>query len=469
MLRRALIITLLLATLPFMGLRCTLFPDPAQEATAQPVTLNYWRTFDDEDTMEGIIADYRRLHPNVTINYRKYRIEEYEKMLIDALAEDRGPDLFSIHNTWVPKYQSKISPMPDVMQVGYVVERGTIKKELVPEIRTINGYTRRTIEDTFVPAVANDVLLPSEDGKERVHALPLSVDTLALYYNRDLFNNAGIAFPPANWDDFEAAVKELKVIQNDTEVVNAAAAIGTATNIQRSGDIVSAIMQQNGTQMSSNGGATFERIPQGLSSRTVPPASDALRFYTNFGSPRKDFYTWNEEQPDSVEAFAQGRAAMMFGYAYHMQNLAAQAPALRYSVVPFPQIKTSGKARAVTSANYWVETVSKKSKNADMAWDFLMFATSQEEAKKYLTKTNKPTALRSLIAEQSASDTMRPFASQLLYATSWYRGRDPEGAEKAFETMILESLEAKTGSSDEEIYKIGEAIRRAVQKINEGW
>ncbi len=469
MLRRTLIIGLLLATLPFMGLRCTLFPDPAAQATAQPVTLNYWRTFDDEDTMQDIITDYRRIHPNVTINYRKYRIEEYEKTLIDAFAEDRGPDIFSVQNTWIPKYQSKISPMPDVMNVGYVVEKGTIKKELVPEIRTINGYTRRTIEDTFVPVVANDVLLPSSDGKERVHALPLSVDTLALYYNRDLFNNAGIAFPPANWDEFEADVKELKVVQNDTDIINAAAAIGTATNIQRSGDIVSAIMQQNGTQMSSNGGASFEKIPPGLSTRNVPPAADALRFYTNFGSPKKDFYTWNEDQPDSVEAFAQGRAAMMFGYAYHMQNLAAQAPALRYSVVPFPQIKTTGKGTAVTSANYWAETVSKKSKNADMAWDFLMFASSQNEAKKYLAKTNKPTALRSLIAEQSTSDVMRPFASQLLYATSWYRGRDPQGAEKSFQDMILESLDAKSGSADEEIYKIEEAIRRASQKINEGW
>ena len=111
------------------GFGCKLVDKKTQEAM-KPVTLNYWRVWDGPDAFDGIIANYKQLHPNVNINYRKLRYDEYEKELLDALAEDRGPDIFSIHNTWIKRYENKIVPMPTSITMAYPVTKGTIKKEV---------------------------------------------------------------------------------------------------------------------------------------------------------------------------------------------------------------------------------------------------------------------------------------------------------------------------------------------------
>lgn len=61
-----------------------------------PVTLEYWRMDDPSEALSTAIAAYTKLHPNVTINVRSFRADEYETALLEAIAEDRGPDMFSI-------------------------------------------------------------------------------------------------------------------------------------------------------------------------------------------------------------------------------------------------------------------------------------------------------------------------------------------------------------------------------------
>ena len=43
----------------------------------------------------------------------------------------------------------------------------------------------------------------------------LYIDTIGLYYNKALFNNAGIVNPPKTWDEFNSDVKQLtqKIVQ----------------------------------------------------------------------------------------------------------------------------------------------------------------------------------------------------------------------------------------------------------------
>ena len=189
------IISILFVFLLTSGFGCKGADKKTQEAM-KPITLTYWRVFDDSDAFEEIIAKYKALHPFITIQYRKLRYEEYEQELLNALAEDRGPDIFSIHNTWVRKYESKLAPMPETITMAYPVVKGTIKKEVVPELRTVRSLTLREIRDNFVDVVAGDVIL----GDGKVYGLPLSVDTLVMFYNKDLFNNAGISQVPAYWN-----------------------------------------------------------------------------------------------------------------------------------------------------------------------------------------------------------------------------------------------------------------------------
>ena len=87
------------------------------------------------------------------------------------------------------------------------------------------------------------------------------------------------------------------------------------------------------------------------------------------------------------------------------------------------------------------------------------FAASAGNAKSLLERAQKPTALRSLIAEQRQDDTLINFADEVLTAQSWYRGQKPAQADEAIRAMIDQ---VARGEKTPE-----EAIDLAVQKVNE--
>src|SRR3989344_4286697 len=73
------------------GLRCK-FLTPSQQQLLEPVELTWWGIADEPANFNEVIADYRAINPNINITYRKLRYEEFENELLEALAEDRGPD-----------------------------------------------------------------------------------------------------------------------------------------------------------------------------------------------------------------------------------------------------------------------------------------------------------------------------------------------------------------------------------------
>ncbi len=442
MLRIRLASVLLLAALVVSGAGCFSSSLQAPPASSKPLTLTYWRVLDDGDAFDEIINGYRALHPNVTINYRKLRLEEYERELLDALAEDRGPDILSLHNTWLRAYQSKLSPAPSTVKMSFREVQGIQKNQVWVE-KTLPIMTPAQVRDQFVDQVGRDVVTKgqSEDPKkglvDRLWGLPLALDTMVLYYNKDVLNSAGIPTAATTWAEFQDHVKRLTAYDAQGKLVKPAAGIGTSKNVERSFDLLSLLMMQNGTTMSdANGLPAFNRTPEGLD-REIPPGAEALVFYSDFANPSKEVFTWDDTQPNSYDAFVSGKTAYFFGYSYHLARIRAQAPKLNFGMTAIPQIDPSAK---VNYANYWVETVSKKSKNQDAAWDFLQFAAKADQAKSYLAKTGKPTALRSLINTQLSDPDIGIFASQVLTAKSWYSGTNMQATEAAFDEMIDAAL-----------------------------
>jgi ABC-type glycerol-3-phosphate transport system substrate-binding protein len=434
-------IVIIATTFTMSGCR---FVDKKTREAMQPVTLTYWRVFDDGDAFAQIVNDYRALHPHISIEYKKLRFEEYEQELLDAFAEDRGPDMFSVHNTWMPKYKSKLEPLPPTTTLPYNVTTGTIKKETFTELRTTPSLTINDIDQTFVPVVLDDVVMLSdpnletnEGPREHIYGIPLSVDTMVMYYNRDLFNLAGVVQPPQTWEEFQDTVKAITRVDQENTILQSAAGYGLADNVERYFDLLSLLMMQNGTVMIDDSGrVAIDSIPANIPVE-VPPALQALRFYTDFASPIKEVYTWNEEYESNLQAFIDGESAIFFGYAYHLPTIKAQAPQLELGISSMPQIVADDKpVNDVNYANYWVEVVSEKTQHTDEAWDFLQYIAQAENAQKYTSFTNKPTAHRSLINSQLDDLELGVFASQLLTSKSWYKGYDIRAAERVVADMI---------------------------------
>ncbi len=456
--KRFLPLLLLTVFLVTSGLGCRTQGKKEVEAT-RPVELTWWRVFDDADSVSDIINKYHAVHPNISITYRKLRPEEYEHELLNALAEDRGPDILTVHNTAMMQYQPKLLPLPAEIEMAYLVTKGTIKKDTVIEIHKDKTLRNDQLKTQFVDAVAKDVILPAtgDNGATtlRIFGLPLALDTMALYVNRDLLNAAGIPEPAKTWDELLAHVKKLTKVDAQGKIIQAGATIGAAGNVERGTDILSLLMMQNGAVMMQNGAVAFGSIPSGFS-RDVAPGIEALRFYTDFGNPVKEAYTWNETLPPSFDAFANGTVAYFFGYAYHKPQIKLRAPKLNLEIVKVPQIDPT---HEVNFANYWIEAVSEKTKHPNEAWDFVQFATRAPNVKSYLTASGKPTALRALVNDQIENADLTVFASEILTAQSWYQGKDPDAAETALKELIT----AVRGGT----IPLDEAVRIAVGKVQQ--
>ncbi len=450
--------------LSLVGQGCTQGPDPAAVAASKPTTLKIWGVVDDENAYSAILADYHRLHPYVSIEYRRFRLEEYEDQLLNAFAEDRGPDIFLIHNTWVGKYLPKILPMPLSTKTAVQTVTGTLQKQTIYQLNEEPTVSLRQFKIDHPDVVAQDFIRTvnvsndpeKPDFQPRVVAVPPSVDTLAMYGNKDLLNAAGVATVPETWDAFQAAVKKLVKQDAAGNIIQAGAALGTGKNIERAPDILSVLMMQNGQEMTLDDGTpAFQSIPHALQGqRDQPPSWQALSFYTDFANPAKDVYTWNDLQPNSLDAFIQGKVAFFFGYSYDLPAIQAGAPKLNLAIAKLPQIEGNPVANF---ANYWGWTVSKKTKSPDVAWSFLNFLRTPEELKKYLDVAKRPSSLRSQLSTQLEDESVGVFASQVLTAKSWYRGNDPKTVDAAFIDMIETALTTP-------IEQIGTVVNAAAEK-----
>lgn len=424
-------LTIIMLSLPLLGVGCK-GGDPEAQKAAKPITLKIWGVWDEQDLLQDIFTEYKKTRPNVNFEYRKLRIEEYERALLEAWAENRGPDIFMLHNTWVTAYQTKLEPLPQTIALPIQTTKGTFKKEVIWELKDFPTLTPVQVDEKFVKVVKDDVI---RDNK--IYALPLGLDTLALYYNKTLFSDANIATPPSTWAEFKQDVLSLTRLDTDNKIVRSAVAMGRADNVERGTDILSVLMMQNGAQMiGADNMPAFDKIPPG-GSQDYNPGQQALIFYTDFANPIKEVYTWNQTFPNSLDAFAQGRTAMMFGYSYHAPLIRARGPKIDFGIAPLPQIDPL--AKKYNFANYWLLGVSPRSEQQikDTAWDFILFATTKPEYNEtYLTKSGKAPALKELIAKQQAEPNSSVFTQQALTAESWYRGYNPIAAEEIIKQLI---------------------------------
>jgi multiple sugar transport system substrate-binding protein len=430
------LLALALTSLLFVGAGCFGNQTPAAPA---PVTLEYWRTEDDSTALEPVIAAYRKLHPHISIQPTTLRSEDYERELIKALAEDRGPDLFSLPNYQLRAWQAKLLPVPPSITVP--TQAVDENKNIVTINRKTAGFSLLALRNQFVEGAASEVVMygPSasdpDEYDERIFGLPISFDTMGLYYNKDLFLQAGLEKPPATWRDLQDMAAKLTVLGADKEIITSGAAIGGARNVRYSEDILALIMSQNGAQLADeNGYAIFNQFTNDTRNREFTPGVQGLMFYQGFVNPGAYGYSWNELMPDSFDAFVAGKTAMYFGYPQDAKAIRASAPRLDFGIAPVPQVDMS-KPRNI--ARYPVEVVSRKTKHPNEAWDFLTFLATREASEIWLNKTKRPSSLRSLISNQLTDPEIAPFAGQTLTGRSWYRGEDWTRVEAAFDMMIL--------------------------------
>lgn len=299
---------------------------------AGPVTITMWGLWEPESVYQIVADDYKRQHPNVTVKYVKQSPINYRERALSAIARSGGPDVILLHNTWLPMFFTGLTEVPaEVMSLA--------------DFRT-----------TFYPVATRDLVA---GGK--AYALPLEIDTLGLYVNQDIFNSGGVSLP-TTWEEFRTGANKLTVRDSGGRIKTAGVAMGAVSNVDHWQDILGLMMLQAGVDLTN--------------SSNSQTAADTLSYYATFQSVDK---VWDETLDTSTLAFAKGTLAMYFGPSWRYFDIKSINPNLNFKVIPVPQL--SG-GKTVNYASYWAAGVSKKSGNAKVAWDFLKFATSEEELTK---------------------------------------------------------------------------------------
>ena len=400
--------------------------NPPPKVQLNPASLTVWGTFDDSDVFSPLTRAFHERYSHLNANYRKIAIEEYETELLNALAADKGPDVYMINNTWAPRYLERLRPASTA------------------------AVDPRLFREAFVEVVADDLII---DGK--TYGVPLHVDTLGLFYNKDYLASAGIATPPATWEEFLQDVKLLTRRDARGNIVRAGVAMGTAKNVNRSFDILSLLMMQQGARMVSDdkSRATFESAVVLNNQESFYPGERALTFYTDFANPRKQVYAWNTLQHFSLDAFLTGQAAMMLNYSRVIPLIESRAPYLSWAVAPMPQI--SGSDININFGNYWALVVSNTSKHPEEAWQFLTFMAERNNAKQYADAARRPTARKDLVDIQRGDLKLGIFAVQSLSARSWYQADN-----SAIEELFADMIESVVRGSDTARDAIAKAARQ---------
>lgn len=400
------------------------------------ITLEVWGTFDDSEIFNQVTADYNKINPYVKeVKYRKLAPETYKEDLVNAMASGTGPDIFMLKNTWSPSFADKAVVAPTQI------------------------FNEKIVREAFVDVVAEDFL----NKNKEIMAVPLSVDSLALYYNKDIFNTAGIVSPPRTWEELIAMVPILTKLDAFGNINQSAVALGTGDNVNRSSDLLLTLMMQFGSSIADGQFAEDSDV-------------QALDFYTRFAKLGLPTYTWNQRQHYSIDAFYEGTLAMMLNYSYHYPTIKQKNAKLNFAVAPLPQFKDK---TPVNFANYWGFAVAKNKTQAITAndkpeitlspenyqkarihesWQFLNYLTLPhptnmitmtnvftgefaemtmpfDPAKKYLEMTKKPAARRDLLETQKGDLILSPYTTSNLIAKTW----KPGNTEQA-EGLLVEAI-----------------------------
>jgi ABC-type glycerol-3-phosphate transport system substrate-binding protein len=386
-----------------------------------------WGTFDDT----AVATVVRQLSENDdrlrSIQYVEKNPDTFEQELTNALAAGTGPDLYIIRNDYAVLDTPKLSIIP------------------------IEQLSREQFDSLFIEA-ARPFLHP-----EGTLAVPLAVDPLVLYWNRDLFANAGLARPPLYWDELQQIARAISRKSDAGSLTKSAISFGEYGNVTHAKNIIGTLILQAGGPVTARDSAgTLQPALQARTTGNVAaPAQSALSFYTGFANPSQDIYSWNRSQKESIEAFTSGDLGLFVGLASEEPFIRRQNPNLNFGIAPLPQIRDA--ERSMTGGYAYGFAVPRASKNPSGALTGAYLLASPEASAALTTAFGISSARRDVLALPAQGND--DLFNKMAIITRLWEDPNPQETDRIFRDMI-ESI--TSGAA-----KLSEALQRADASMRE--
>lgn len=359
-------------------------------STAQDdvIEIEYWQyNFGARvDAMNVLIEQFEAENPGIRVIHNSdIPYDNFRDEIAASAPAGVGPDVVTLFYGWIPAF----------VDAGYLVP--------LPE----DPFSEEFITETFSPMVAESKFEGS------YWAIPTAVRSLALFWNKDLFEAAGLdpEVPPTTLDEFvEMAIATTQYDDNGTEILNIVKeghAPGFAA--QDHHWLREVLFRQYGV------------TPYSEDNRTVTynteEACEAFKwlaaFETEYKTGSNDLFT------DVTEAFVNGESALHVDGSFRIGTINGNNPDLNYGVTELP---LGPNEEQHTFGSYWTHGITRRAgedpARLEASIKFLQFITTPEAGTIWVDMVGElPAQLEAAGDEEILADPiLGPFAAGLEYS-----------------------------------------------------
>lgn len=356
----------------------------AQSAEPVTITWGFWGSPEEVATHESVAAAFMEQHPEINIEiWHQPWADYFTKLQTLWAAGDAAviPDVMFLF------------PVPSYAADG-------VLEELTPYIEA-SGYDL----NDYWPGLLETAMY--EGG---LYGLPRDISAEVLYYNKDIFDEAGVEYPNENWtwDDLLSAAEKLTVVEASGRVARYALGM-------EGGKYQLWVGQNGGTILDDMRNPTTCTLDQ-------PAALEGIKFFADMMNNNYAMRDANLSQAGGDAAvFQSGQVAMIIQNASRVTTFNAAGLNYDVAVVPIP---ADGQRSAAAGGASW--TMSSQSDNKEAAWTFLSWLQSTEGGQAIYT----------------ASGEILPALSSTARSEAFLGSDQPPANRQAF---IIEGENAKVG------------------------
>jgi len=391
------------------------------------VNIAIWGTVDKAD-FDNFISKYEQdNNVQFKLTYTEKPLAEIDGDLVEAIATGKAPDVILIPQELMARYLDKVTP--------------------------ITSITERTFLDTYIQEA--QIYIQSNGS---IFAIPFFVDPLVMYYNKDLFTNAGVAAPPTTWSQFPLLAQKFTQIDQNGNITQSIASLGQYGNVNNAKALLSTLIMQAGSPIvvpDPSTGSFMSSLYQKSPTSALIPAVSALTFFTDYSNPKKTVYSWNSSLPSSKNFFLSGNLATYFGFASEAADIASKNPNLNFDVTMMPQ--TLDATAKATFGELYGFAFLKSSPNTAAAFNLISVLTSAPAVADFLQFEGGAPARVDLITAGTADPQKTVFYNSAIIAKSWV---DPnmDATDQIFAGMVSD---VTSGNLD-----VDSAVQKADTKLN---
>ncbi|MCA9361308.1 extracellular solute-binding protein [Candidatus Kaiserbacteria bacterium] len=351
------------------------------------------------------------------VKYVQVDDSEFDSKLINAIANGNGPDIIFVGTDRLVVHHSKIQPIP------------------------YSQYPVRDFKDQFIDV--SDIMMFS-DG---IYALPLTVDPIVMYWNRDIYANGNFVQPPETWESVVNNVVPALTRRDSTRTIQKSSlAFGGYKNINNAKEIILTLLLQSGSSMvREESGNYIVGLNTSLNNKSDRPLSTTVQFYSDFSNPNSPLYTWNSSLPLDLNSFSSGDLATYFGFASEQSEIEAKNPNLNYDSSIVPQGKSATIKR--TYADVYGLAILSSSRNKAGSYAVSLQLSGTAFTQGLADGLGQVPVRRSLFGRSDLGPFQRVAYESALFARSWL---DPKDAvsDDIFATMIEDVVSNRIRSNE---------------------